>query len=270
MDKKLGLIGCGNMSQAIIGGVVSSKTLLPEDIIVSNPSESKLKEAHDKYKIETTTDNIEVAKVSDTIILAVKPNKYPEVISEIKDHIRKNTIIATIAAGISIGRTEALFEKEVKIARAMPNTPALVKEAMTALCFNKTINDDDINKIVDIFNSCGKSEIVDEKLIDAVTGVSGSSPAYVYMFIEAMADAAVLQGMPRKSAYKFAAQAVLGSAKMVLETDLHPGELKDNVCSPGGTTIDAVRILEKDNFRYAVIDAINTCTEKSKQMSKNN
>ncbi len=114
MDKKLGLIGCGNMSQAIIGGVVSSKTLLPEDIIVSNPSESKLKEAHDKYKIETTTDNIEVAKVSDTIILAVKPNKYPEVISEIKDYIRKNTIIATIAAGISIGRTEALFEKRGK------------------------------------------------------------------------------------------------------------------------------------------------------------
>lgn len=158
MDKKLGLIGCGNMSQAIIGGVVSSRTLLSEDIIVSNPSESKLKEAHDKYEIETTTDNMEVAKVSDIIILAVKPNKYPEVISEIKDHIRKNTIIATIAAGISIERTESLFEKEVKIARAMPNTPALVKEAMTALCFNKNINDDDINKIVGIFNSCGKSE----------------------------------------------------------------------------------------------------------------
>jgi Pyrroline-5-carboxylate reductase len=135
--QKLGLIGCGNMSQAIIGGVVSSKTLLPEEIIVSNPSEPKLKEAQDKYKIETTTHNIEVTKVADIIILAVKPNKYPEVISEIKDHIRKNTIIATIAAGISIDRTESLFEKEVKVARAMPNTPALVKEAMTHFVLTK-------------------------------------------------------------------------------------------------------------------------------------
>ncbi|WP_446897288.1 pyrroline-5-carboxylate reductase [Clostridium sp. LBM24168] len=269
MNKKLGLIGCGNMSQAIMGGVVNSGTIAPEQIIASNPSEQKLITAKQKYNITTTKDNLEVAKNSEIIILAVKPNKYEEVIAEIRDFIDPHTIITTIAAGISISRTKSLFNGNVKIARAMPNTPALVKEAMTALCFDDNLNDNDKSKIIDIFNSCGKSEIIDEKLMDAVTGVSGSSPAYVYMFIEAMADAAVLHGIPRKSAYKFAAQAVLGSAKMVLETGLHPGELKDNVCSPGGTTIDAVYSLEKDNFRAAVMSAVNVCTEKSKKMSQN-
>lgn len=270
MSKKLGLIGCGNMAQAIIGGVISSKTLTPDQIIASNPSEPKLKNAKKKYGISITTDNKEAAKNSDIIILSVKPNKYEEVIEEIRNFTYSNTIITTIAAGISIGKTISLFNKDVKVARVMPNTPALVKEAMSAICFSSTLNESDKKAVLKIFNSCGKSEIVDEKLMDVVTGVSGSSPAYVYMFIEAMADAAVLQGMPRKIAYKFAAQSVLGSAKMVLETGLHPGELKDNVCSPGGTTIDAVYSLEKNNFRAAVMSAVNICTEKSKNMSKNN
>lgn len=267
MNKKLGLIGCGNMSRAIISGVVNSGTITPEQIIVSNPSEPKLINAKKEYNIITTRDNVEVAKNSDIVILAVKPNKYEKVIAEIRDFINPHTIITTIAAGISISRTKSLFKSDIKIARAMPNTPALVKEAMTALCFGDNLDNTDKVKITSIFNSCGKSEIVDEKLMDAVTGVSGSSPAYVYMFIEAMADAAVLQGIPRKSAYKFAAQSVLGSAKMVLETGLHPGELKDNVCSPGGTTIDAVYSLEKNNFRAAVMSAVTVCTEKSKKMS---
>lgn len=268
MDSKLGLIGCGNMAQAIIGGVVNSGTISPKNIVVSNPSDGKLISVKDKYKVLTTNDNTYTAKNSDIIILSVKPNKYPEVIAEIKDCVKSDVIIVTIAAGITIEKTKSLFGKDIKIARAMPNTPAMVQEAMTALCFGNNLDDKNKEQVSAIFNSLGESEIVDEKLMDVVTGVSGSSPAYVYMFIEAMADAAVLQGMPRKSAYKFAAQSVLGSAKMVLKTELHPGVLKDNVCSPSGTTIDAVRSLEKNNFRYAVIDAVNTCTEKSKQMSK--
>ena len=149
----------------------------------------------------------------------------------------------------------------------MPNTPALVNEGMTALCPNKNINDDELNEIVSIFNSFGKCEIVKEDLIDAVIGVSGSSPAYVFMFIEALADGAVKAGMQREQAYKFAAQSVMGSAKMVLESEKHPGELKDMVCSPGGTTIEAVAVLEENNMRASIIKAVTAAVDKSKEMS---
>ena len=149
----------------------------------------------------------------------------------------------------------------------MPNTPALVNEGMTALCPNKNINDDELNEIVSIFNSFGKCEIVKEGLIDAVIGVSGSSPAYVFMFIEALADGAVKAGMQREQAYKFAAQSVMGSAKMVLESEKHPGELKDMVCSPGGTTIEAVAVLEENNMRASIIKAVTAAVDKSKEMS---
>ena len=149
----------------------------------------------------------------------------------------------------------------------MPNTPALVGEGMAGLAPNENVTEDEAKIIKNIFDSLGKAEIISEKLMDVVTSVSGSSPAFVYMFIEAMADGAVLGGMPRAQAYKFAAQAVLGSAKMVLDTGKHPGELKDMVCSPAGTTIEAVAVLEKNGFRNAVIDAVNSCTEKSKKMT---
>ncbi|MBA5851124.1 pyrroline-5-carboxylate reductase [Clostridium sp. cel8] len=269
MNKKLGLIGCGNMAQAIIGGVINSSTLKPDEVIASNPSNGKLENTKAKYNIETTNNNLEVAKTSDLIILSVKPNKYKDVIEEIKNCISSHTIIITIAAGISIDNIKSLFGKDVKVARVMPNTPAQVGEGMSAICFSENITDEDKKKVIEIFNSCGKSEIIDENLMDTVTGISGSSPAFVYMFIEAMADAAVLQGMTRKSAYKFAAQAVLGSAKMVLESGLHPGELKDNVCSPSGTTIQGVFSLENSGFRSAVMNAINDTIEKSKEMGKN-
>ena len=150
----------------------------------------------------------------------------------------------------------------------MPNTPALVGEGMTSISPNKNINEEELNLVKFIFDALGKSEIVDEKLIDAVIGASGSSTAYAFMFIEAIADGAVLAGMPRDKAYKFAAQGVLGAAKMVLETDKHPGELKDMVCSPGGTTIEAVKVLEENNFRGAVIKAVEACVNKSREMSK--
>ncbi|WP_336967326.1 pyrroline-5-carboxylate reductase, partial [Bacillus cereus] len=147
------------------------------------------------------------------------------------------------------------------------NTPALVGEGMSALCFNEMVTEKDIKEVLNIFNIFGQTEVINEKLMDVVTSISGSSPAYVYMFIEAMADAAVLGGMPRKQAYKFAAQAVLGSAKMVLETGIHPGELKDMVCSPSGTTIEAVVTLEEKGLRTAIISAMKRCTQKSMEMS---
>ncbi|ADL52431.1 pyrroline-5-carboxylate reductase [Clostridium cellulovorans] len=268
MNKKIGLIGSGNMAQAIIGGIINSKLTNSENIVVSDKSEEALNTVKEKYKVETTTDNVYVASKSEILILAVKPNIYPVVIKEIKGAVDDSTIIVSIAAGKSISSIESAFGKPIKLIRVMPNTPAMVGEGMAALCPNTEVPEDEISDVLAIFNSFGKGEVIDEKLIDAVTAVSGSSPAYVYMFIEALADGAVLQGMPRDKAYKFAAQAVLGSAKMVLETGEHPGKLKDNVCSPGGTTIEAVATLEKLGFRSAVISAVNTCAEKSQKMSQ--
>lgn len=256
------------MGQAMIGGIVKANIVVPGNIIVSDLNEKSLSEAKEKYGVQTTTNSSEAAKVSDILILSVKPDLYPIIIKGIKDVVKKDVIIVTIAAGKSIESTEEMFGRKLKVVRVMPNTPALVGEGMSALCPNEVVTKEETKEITDIFNSFGKSEIVGEKLMDVVTSVSGSSPAYVYMFIEAMADAAVLDGMPRNQAYKFAAQAVLGAAKMVLETDMHPGALKDMVCSPGGTTIEAVATLEEKGLRNAVISAMRNCTKKSKEMSK--
>ena len=176
-------------------------------------------------------------------------------------------MIVSIAAGKTIAAIEDSFGKPVKLVRAMPNTPALVGESMSALCVNQNVTPEELKEVQALFNSFGKSEVISESLMDAVIGVSGSSPAYVYMFIEAMADAAVADGMPRAQAYKFAAQSVYGSAKMVLETGKHPGELKDAVCSPAGTTIEAVAALEAGGFRNTVISAQRACSQKSRDMS---
>lgn len=269
MNKRIGFIGCGNMAQAMIMGIVKSEIIDPRNIIVSNTSEEKLNFIKNKCNVHTTTDNKKVAVNSDILILAVKPNKYREVIDEIRDEVNSKTIIVTIAAGISLDKVKLSFKKDVKVIRTMPNTPALVGEAMTALCYSEeTISEDEVKIVRKIFASFGKTEVIDEKLMDVITGLSGSSPAYVYMFIEAMADGAVLRGMPREKAYKIAAQSVLGAAKMVLETGKHPGKLKDEVCSPGGTTIEAVYTLERNNFRAAVMEAVDKCTEKSKEMSR--
>lgn len=268
MDKTIGFIGSGNMGVAMIGGIIRSNIVSPDKIGVADLNEKALKETNEKYGVHTTTDNSELARNSDIIILALKPSLYPIVINQIKDDIKDDAIIVTIAAGKDIKGTEESFGKKLKVVRVMPNTPAMVGEGMSALVPNEMVTKEELGDIINIFESFGESEIVSEDLMDVVTSVSGSAPAYVYMFIEAMADAAVLDGMPRKQAYKFAGQAVLGSAKMVLETGMHPGELKDMVCSPGGTTIEAVATLEEKGLRTAVISAMRSCTKKSIEMSK--
>ncbi|MGE6540797.1 pyrroline-5-carboxylate reductase [Bacillus luti] len=270
MNKQIGFIGCGNMGIAMIGGMISKNLVSPDQIICSDLNVSNLKNASDKYDITTTTNNNEVANKADILILSIKPDLYPSVINQIKDQIKNDVIVVTIAAGKSIKSTENEFGRKLKVVRVMPNTPALVGEGMSALCFNEMVKEKDIEEVLNIFNIFGKTEVVNEKLMDVVTAISGSSPAYVYMFIEAMADAAVLGGMLRNQAYKFAAQAVLGSAKMVLETGIHPGELKDMVCSPGGTTIEAVATLEEKGLRTAIISAMKRCTKKSVEISSLN
>ena len=215
MDKIIGFIGAGNMGQAMAGGIVSSGIVKAENIIFSDISEENLKKAYKKYGVRTSNSNVLTASMADFLVLSVKPHLYQTVIEEIKDYLKPETVVITIAAGITLEKLKNMFGKDIKTVRTMPNTPA-----------------------------------------------------YVYMMIEAMGDAAVAGGMAREKAYKFAAQAVLGSAKMVLETGIHPGELKDMVCSPGGTTIEAVAALEENGFRSVIIKAMKICEEKSKEMSK--
>lgn len=268
MNKLIGFIGSGNMGQAIIGGIVKSGLVESKNIIVSDIDESKIQKVSDKYGVKVTVDSTKLAEKCDIIFLAVKPNVYNTVLNSIKKYVTPDKIIVSIAAGRSIESIEAILGCDKKIIRTMPNTPALVNEGMAGICRNKNVKDEELEFVKSIFESFGKAEIIPEYLIDSVVGISGSSPAYVFMFIEALADAGVMGGMPRDKAYKFAAQAVLGSAKMVLELNKHPGELKDMVCSPGGTTIDAVATLEALGFRSAVIKAAADCIKKSKEMGK--
>ncbi|MBP3199415.1 MAG: pyrroline-5-carboxylate reductase [Butyrivibrio sp.] len=262
----VGFIGLGNMAKAMIGGILAKGLMGPNEIIGTAATEETRLKVSNKYGIQTRTSNEAVAKESDIIILAVKPQYLKVVIADIMDSVDENKVIVSIAAGKTIKWLEKEFEKPVKIIRVMPNTPALVLEGCSAVCRNDMVTDDDYHFVIELLESFGKAYTVPESMMDVVVGVSGSSPAYVFLFIEAMADAAVAGGMSRKQAYEFATQSVLGSAKMVLETGKHPGELKDMVCSPSGTTIEAVKILEEEGFRGAVIDAVTACIEKSRKL----
>jgi pyrroline-5-carboxylate reductase len=267
-DKIIGFIGAGNMGSAILGGILNSSLATSSQIIVSAHSTATLERIRSRYSVETTLSNERVAERSDLLFLAVKPDKYEEVIPQIAHSLLPSCIIISLAAGQTLSSVRQAFGRDVKIVRAMPNTPARVGEAMSALCANEAVTPQELALVQDLFACFGKSEVIPERLMDAVVGISGSSPAYVYLFIEAMADAAVADGMPRAQAYKFAAQSVYGAAKMVLETGEHPAVLKDAVCSPGGTTIEAVASLERDGFRNAVITAQRACTAKSREMSR--
>ncbi len=269
MKDTIGIIGCGNMATAIIGGMVESKLFHPDSIMVSDLNSEKLNNMQNKYKIKISNDNKQVTSFAQILILAIKPYIHNRVLSEIKPFIKKDTIIVTIAAGIDMAYIEESLGSQTKVIRTMPNTPALVKKGMSVICHNKNITETELNTVVKIFQSFGKVEIIEEKLMDYIPAISGSSPAYVFMFIEALADGAVASGIPRDKAYKMAASTVLGAAQMVLETGKHPGELKDMVCTPGGTTIEAVMALEKNGFRNAVLEAMKACNKKGLELLKN-
>jgi pyrroline-5-carboxylate reductase len=262
---KIGFIGCGNMATAMLKGIIKNQLVPREELLASDASEKAVQRIREEIGI-TAAGNREVAAAADVLILAVKPVYMEEVIEEIADSVRTETIVVTLAPGKTLKWLDATFGKPTKLVRTMPNTPALVGEGMAALCPNEFVQPEELETVLRIFQSFGKAQVVSEKMIDVVTGVSGSSPAYVFLFIEALADAAVADGMPRAQAYAFAAQSVLGSAKMVLETGKHPGELKDMVCSPGGTTIEAVRVLEEKGLRSAVFEATKACIKKAREL----
>ena len=264
---KIGFIGLGNMGGAIIGGIIKSGLFKPEDILGFDKSTEMAAKAKDKFGINVCKDNCEVVKKADVLVLAVKPQFAREVISEIARATSEKTLIISIMAGKTLKFIEEAFgSSKAKIVRCMPNTPALVGEGCTALSPNANVSEEETELALKIFNSFGKASVVPERLMDAVVAASGSSPAFVFMFIEALADEVVEAGMPRNQAYMFVAQTVLGSAKLMLDTGRLPADLKDMVCSPAGTTIEGVRVLEERGFRGAIMDAAKAVWEKSAKL----
>ena len=268
MKFKIGFIGAGNMAKAIIKGLLNASILKENEIIASASSQKSIDQIESTLKINTTLDNTFIAKECEYIILAVKPYMVSTVLSEITPHLSSSQILVSIAAGITLDQLETWSDHKVKIYRAMPNTPANVNEGMTSICTRVEKTDPSYPYVVSLFEAIGKCEVIKESLIHAAIAVHGSSPAYVFMMLEAMGDAGVLLGLQRDQAYKMAAQSILGAAKMALETGLHPGVLKDQVTSPGGTTIEAVASLEKTGFSSDLIEAMLKCADKSVQMSE--
>lgn len=267
--KKIGFIGAGNMAKAIIKGLLASEMYQPEEILVYNHRyEPTLKQLTEELDVVPVLSLKEIVEATDQLVLAVKPFVFTDLLAELSPLVKPNHLLISIAAGITLQQMEQQLPADCKIVRVMPNTPALVGEGMSSISVNEQVTEEEKQFVRNLLLSFGKAEFVAEDLMDAVIGVSGSAPAYVYMFIEALADGAVAEGMPRTLAYEFAAQAVLGSAKMVLETKEHPGVLKDMVTSPKGTTIEAVRTLEENQFRGTVMKAVHAAAEKNRQMSK--
>ena len=273
---KIGFIGLGNMATAIIGGLLREGTVLADgtavtaaDLIGSAKTEATRQAKATQFGIAVTADNREVAAAADVLVLAVKPQFFPEVITEIRDAVNENTLVISIAAGLTLERIAALFGRDkntMRLIRCMPNTPALVNAGCTAVCPGTGATEDDEALCLALMESFGHAIVIPERLMDAASAVAGSSPAFVFMFIEALADGAVAAGMPRTQAYEFAAAAVAGSAQLVLETGRHPGDLKDMVCSPGGTTIEGVKALESRAFRAAVMESVQACVAKAQTL----
>lgn len=264
VTQKIGIIGCGNMGGAILKGALASGVLAPEQAYVYDISPAAMEMAKE-LGVNLAADDEEVCANSDIILLAVKPQNAAEALAMCKKALDGKALMS-IVAGVTVERLQNMIEGTPRILRIMPNTPALVFEGAFALCSDNDFTAEELAAAKAIYEKIGVVEMIPEKLIDAVCGLSGGGPAYAAMFIEALADGGVKNGLPRATAYRLAAQTCLGTAKMILETGIHPGALKDMVTSPGGTTIEGCEALERGGMRYAVIDCINVATEKSKKL----
>lgn len=265
---KLGFIGAGNMGGAILKGCVESGNFASKDIYVCDKDLERRKSWEELLLINTTEDIGTVVDICDIVIVGIKPDGFSSVMPEISPKWKTNKILVSMAAGVPISFLEEFLPMGSKVIRIMPNTPAMVREGMVAVCRNNNISNQDMEVAMEIFRSVGQTEEVDENLIDCVIGVSGSSPAYTYLYIEALVESAVANGMGKEMATRFAAQSVLGAAKMVLETGVEPQQLCLNVCSPGGTTIEAVNTLQENGFKKNVTQAFQAAVDKSKSLSK--
>jgi pyrroline-5-carboxylate reductase len=266
-SKKIGFIGSGNMGEALINGLIVSGSSKPDHIICSDIREDQLTRMEATYGIQTTTDNTEVVKQADIIIYAIKPQIMAQVLMETADYLDGSKLIISIAAGVPLVAIENSLKKDLRLIRVMPNVAVAVNEGAAAIAAGKHAKAEDIQLAKDIFNSVGKCVFLKENdLLDAVTGLSGSGPAYIFMIVEALADAGVKVGLSRQDALFLASQTVLGAAKLLLETGTHPGQLKDSVTSPGGTAIAGLHTLEKGGLRTTLIDAVESATIRSREL----
>lgn len=267
--KKISVIGGGKMGEVLVKGITGSKLVAAGDVCAADVVKARLQYLKAQYGILVTDDNLKAAKAADIVILAVKPQSMAEVLTSLARVIDKKKLVISIAAGIPIGLIEGYLKKGARIIRVMPNTPALIGEGAAALAAGEGALEGDLDVARYIFDSVGVTVIVKEDLMDAVTGLSGSGPAYMFIMIEALSDGGVLMGIPRDVSLKLAAQTMLGAAKLYLETgDKHPGDLKDMVTSPGGTTIAGIKALENGGLRAALINAVEAATLRSKELGK--
>lgn len=269
-NKKLGFIGGGNMAEAMIKGLLSASFIEARSIFVSEPSEQKRDALHAEYKIKVTADNHELTKKCDILILAVKPQILKEVLHDIRTLVGSDKLVISIAAGVPIAIMDGVLRgdsnKKFNVVRTMPNTPALVQEGVTAIASGKHVNKNDVKIAHRIFEAVGRTVDVEEGHLDAVTGLSGSGPAYIFMLIEALSDAGVKMGLSREVANTLTIQTVLGSAKLARESGKHPGELKDMVTSPAGTTIAGLHALEEGGLRTTMMNAVEDATLRSREL----
>lgn len=265
---KIGFLGGGKMATALAKGFVRAEIVFPKEIIAGDLFDAARKNFAAETGAKTTAQNSDVLRFANVLILATKPDQVPAALAEIRDSFTKNHLLISIAAGVTLAKLENLLPAGARVIRVMPNTPALVGEAASAFALGKSATAADGDLAKKLLSAVGVAIQVKESLLDAVTGLSGSGPAYVYQFIEALSDGGVAAGLPRDIATKLAAQTVLGAAKMVLETGQHPGALKEQVTSPGGTTIEGLHALEKGKLRATVMSAVRAATEKSKKLGK--
>lgn len=268
MVKNIGFIGAGKMGSALMQGIIKAELVKPENIGASDVYEPFLNELKANLGIRVSTDNAVIAQTSDILILAVKPQTLGYVLANLKPYISSEKLVISIAAGVPLSTYEDSLPEGTRVIRVMPNIAATVSEAASGIALGKNATPDDMKTALDIFSAVGTAVQIPESLMDAVTGLSGSGPAFIFPVIEAMADGAVLEGMDRKSALALAAQTVLGAAKMALETGMHPGELKDMVTSPAGTTIQGIHALEEAGIRAAFMNAVIKASERSKELGK--
>ena len=265
---KLGFLGAGKMAAALAKGFLHAGLATADSIIASDPFESARKAIATDTGIKTVASNTGVLQFASVIVLAVKPDQVADVLAEVRPHFTPQHLLISIAAGVTLARMEAALPAGARVIRVMPNTPALVGASASAFALGKAATAEDAECAHKLFSSVGVAYPVKESLLDAVTGLSGSGPAYAFLIIEALSDGGVAAGLPRDIATRLAAQTLLGSAKLLLETGLHPGALKDMVTSPGGTTIEGLHELEKAGVRGAIINAVRAAAEKSRKLGQ--
>jgi pyrroline-5-carboxylate reductase len=268
LERTIAFLGTGNMAEAIIKGLLRAGTARPEGIIGTGRRTERLDELKRAYAIRTTTDNLAAAREADIIVLSVKPQAMDKLVVQVAPALDHRKLIISVAAGVPIAALERRLGAGARIIRTMPNTPSLVGAGACALARGEHASEEDLAVASRIFQAVGTTTVVEENLLDAVTGLSGSGPAYIFLVIEALSDAGVKVGLPRYTALKLAAQTVLGSAQLLIETNAHPGHLKDQVTSPGGTAIAGLHTLEAGGLRTTLINAVEAATRRAKELGE--